>query len=124
MELSIVIADDSALMRERLESMLLELDGVEIVGKTLNVIETLNTVEETTPDVVILDIKMIGGNGIDVLKTIRDHKIDSKVIIFTHFPYPQYKKACMEAGADYFFHKATQFEELIETIKALKKMKV
>lgn len=123
MELTVVIADDSALMRERLESLLLEIEGVEVVGKTLNVMETLKTVENTIPDVVILDIKMIGGNGIDVLKAIRKKNITSKVIVFTHFPYPQYKQACMNAGADYFFHKATQFEELIETIDDMKKQK-
>jgi DNA-binding NarL/FixJ family response regulator len=121
--MKVLIADDSALMRERLETMLSEIEGVSIIGKSMNVIDTLSRVELDHPDVVILDIKMIGGNGIDVLKSIREHHIDSTVIMFTHYPYPQYKRACMEAGADYFFHKATEFEQMLETVKRLKKMK-
>ncbi len=85
--------------------------------------DTLTKIEIERPDIVILDIKMIGGNGIDVLKSIREHGIDSTVIMFTHYPYPQYEKACMEAGADYFFHKATEFEQMMDTIQTLRKIK-
>jgi len=51
-------------------------------------------------------------NGIEVLKKIRELKMEVKVCILTNYPYPQYKKRCFEAGADYFLSKTEDFERI------------
>jgi DNA-binding NarL/FixJ family response regulator len=59
------------------------------------------------------------GNGIKVLEEIKKNLQSPKVIIFTNYIYPQYRKKYMNAGADFFFNKSTEFEKLIDTVKYL-----
>jgi len=68
---------------------------------------------------VILDIRMPGGSGIDVLEDIKKINAAPIVIILTNYPYPQYRKKCMAAGADYFFDKSSEFEKVTEVLKKL-----
>ncbi|MFW9972598.1 MAG: response regulator transcription factor [Candidatus Odinarchaeota archaeon] len=112
------IADDSTILRERLIDILSEIKGIEFVGQEGNVSNVLDAVVKIKPDIVILDIRMPGGNGIKVLDTIKK-KIENPpiVIMFTNFPDLQYRKKCFDAGADYFFYKSTEFEKLIDVIR-------
>jgi DNA-binding NarL/FixJ family response regulator len=56
-------------------------------------------------------------NGIKVLEAIKKYNQPPKVIIFTNYPYPPYRKRCKDAGADFFFDKSTEYENLIDTVK-------
>jgi DNA-binding response OmpR family regulator len=68
---------------------------------------------------VILDIRMPGGNGIQVLEAIKTSTAAPVVIMLTAFPYPQYRKKCLEVGADYFLDKTTEFERVVEVLEQL-----
>jgi DNA-binding NarL/FixJ family response regulator len=114
--MKIFIADDSAVFRERLIEMLSELPEIEIIGQAEDGIQATKLIEKLNPDVVILDIRMPGGSGIDVLEDIKKINAVPIVIILTNYPYPQYRKKCMKAGADYFFDKATEFEKVTEVL--------
>lgn len=117
--MEIIIADDSALMRDRLAFMLAEIPGITVVAKALNVEDTVQKVKSHQPDMLILDLRLLGGSGIDVLKQIKQDPRGPTVIVFTNYPQPQYRKAAYAAGADYFFHKSTEFEKLLETLREL-----
>ena len=117
--MKIFIADDSLLIVERLKAMISDLPEIEIIGEARNGIEAINAVRKLNPDVVVLDIKMPVVDGIDVLKDIKNKNQDIVVIMLTNYPYPQYRKKCIELGADYFFKKSTEFESVIETLKQL-----
>jgi len=118
--MKIFIADDSAVVRERLIEMLSELPGIEIIGQAQDGLEATNLIKKLNPDVVILDIRMPRENGIDVLQNIKRDKQAPIVIMLTNYPYPQYRKKCMEAGADFFFEKSTEFEKVMEVVKKVK----
>lgn len=111
------IADDSEILRERLVEILSEIEGVDIVGEEGDATRVLESVEKLEPDLVILDIQMPGGNGILILEAIKKRGKPPLIVMFTNYPYLQYRKRCLDAGADYFFYKATEFEKLIEVIK-------
>jgi len=115
----VFIVDDSAVIRERLKTMLSELKGIEIIGQAKGSTEAEEAIQKLKPDVVILDIRMHGGNGIEVLKNIKKDKDSPLVIMLTNYPYPQYRKKCKDAGANFFFDKSTEFEEVIEVLKKL-----
>ncbi len=117
--MKVFIVDDSAVVCERLETMLSEIPEVEIIGQAGKPVEAIKSIQSLNPDVVILDIRMPGGSGIDVLEYIKKDNLDPTVIILTNYPYPQYRKKCMERGADFFFDKSTEFEKIIEVIKKL-----
>jgi len=115
----IFIADDSELLRVRLVNMLSEIEGIEIIGQAQDSLSAIEFIEKLDPHVVILDIRMPQGNGIKVLEAIKENLRSPKVIIFTNYPYPQYRKRYMDGGADFFFDKSTEFEKLVDTVKYL-----
>jgi DNA-binding NarL/FixJ family response regulator len=110
--MKIVIADDSSLLRDRIKSMLNNINDVFVVGEAENGVEALQLIKEKKPDLAILDIRMPDMNGIEVLKRIRELKMKVKVCMLTNYSYPQYKKRCLEAGADYFLNKTEDLEKI------------
>ncbi len=110
--MKIVIADDSSLWRERIKSALIDSNCISMIYEARNGLEALQLIREIEPDVAILDIRMPEMNGIEVLMKIRKLKIKIKICMLTSYPYPQYKKRCMEEGANYFLSKTEDFEDL------------
>lgn len=106
------LVDDSLVVQERLRTILSELTEVRIIGQAHDATEAMLSIRKLKPDVVVLDIRMPKGNGLDVLQHIKGGQPAPAVIILTNYPYPQIRKKCMEAGADFFFDKSTEFESL------------
>jgi len=119
-KITVFIADDSRIVREHLVTMLEELAGIEIVGQAENVAEAINAISKLQPDAVILDILMPGGSGIEVLENIKQNRAGPMVIILTNYPYPVYRQKCMQAGADFFLDKSTEFEQIPELFERFK----
>ena len=115
----VFIADDSMLILERLKAMLSDLSEVEIIGESRTGIGAIQAIRTKNPDVMILDIKMPGMGGIDVLKYIKNNNKHTKVIMLTNYPFPQYRKKCLDLGADYFFKKSTEFENVLDALEQL-----
>jgi DNA-binding NarL/FixJ family response regulator len=118
-KLTVFLADDSALIRERLPGILAEITEVELIGQAADGIEAINSVRELKPDIVVLDIRMPGKNGMEVLTELKKFKPAPCVIIMTNYPYPQYRKKCLDLGADYFLDKSTDFDRLLTVIKQI-----
>ena len=99
--------------------MLGDIENVQIVGHAESTVDTLRLVKELTPDLVILDIRLPSESGMDILKVIKSEKQAPVVIIFTNYPYPEYKQRCHDLGADYFFDKSSEFNRMVETIRKI-----
>ena len=117
--MKILIADDSKLIRERLIKLLSGYNQIELIEQAGNVSETIDVFNKLLPNVVILDIQMPDGTGMDVLKAIENNEYTPTVIILTNHPYPNYRKSYIEAGADYFFDKSTEFKKVKEVFNDL-----
>lgn|GEM_PF-148182 len=117
--MKLFIADDSDLVREKLSMFIAQLDNVEIIGHADTVQASICGVRQLNPDVIVLDIKMPGGCGIDVLEYIKRGGSGPVVIMLTNYSYPQYEKRCIDAGADFFFDKSQEFGLAIQTIERL-----
>lgn len=117
--LRLFIADDSKAIVESLSDLLVEIRGMEIVGYAHNASQAIERINILNPDVVILDIRMPGGSGIQVLETIKADKNTILVIMLTAYPYPQYRQKCAEMGAEYFFDKSTEFHRVQEVLTEL-----
>ncbi|MGD2146346.1 MAG: response regulator transcription factor [Anaerolineae bacterium] len=118
--LRILIADDSELVRDRVKELISGVDGTEVVGEAATGEETLVALEKLMPDVLILDIRMPGGNGIEALKAAKELDPAPTVIMLTAYAYPQYLEKCAAAGAEYFFDKATEFERVADALAELR----
>ena len=115
----VFLADDSEILRNRLKTALEEITNIEILGESGIGIEALNQILKLHPDIAIIDIRMPTKSGIEILKEIKDKQSDIKVIVFTNYPFPQYRERCMSLGADHFFEKSTEFDKLLSTIEFL-----
>jgi DNA-binding NarL/FixJ family response regulator len=115
----VYIVDDSKAIRERLKEMLAEVAGIEIIGESEDPTEALVKIRTNRPDAVILDVRLPGINGIELLKRIKGEHPEIRVIMLTNYPYPKYRQQSLAAGADYFFHKATEFDKIPEVMKSL-----
>ncbi len=116
--MKVFVADNSAILRKQLIDLLSELQGIEIVGQAQVAPETFRAIRELKPDVVTLDFQLMGG-GIDVLKKIKRDGSAPIVIILTNSTSPPYRKSFMEAGADFFLDKSTEFQKMRGIIQGL-----
>ncbi len=117
--MKVLIVDDSSLLRERLVSMISELPGVTTIGQAQDSSQALSSVQKLNPDVVILDIRLSEGNGIEILQRIKKKNAAPVTIMFTNYTYPQYRKKCEETGADFFFDKSTEFNKITDVLKRI-----
>ncbi len=115
--MKIFIVEDSEVVRERLKSMLTEVPEVEIIGEAETRTEAIELITKFKPEVVILDIRLAEGSGIDVLHNIKKEEPAPLVIVLTNYPYPQYKEKCLKAGADYFFDKSSEFNKIVDVLE-------
>ena len=92
--------------------MALDLPEVDVVGQAEDAPGSVDAICRTRPDVVILDIRMPGGSGIEVLRRLKQVAPAPRVIMLTNFAYEQYRRRCEEAGADFFLDKSTEFDQI------------
>ncbi len=117
--MKVLIADDSEVFVQRLVQALGEISGVEIVGRARTGAEALQALRDLHPEVVILDIRMPDGTGLDVLEGIRNEKLAAITIVLTNFAFPQYRRKCLQLGARFFFDKSAEFAEVTEALSGL-----
>lgn len=108
----VIIADDSHFIISWLQDMLGIYKNLEIVGVYTNGPDTLEGLRILKPDLAIIDIKMPGFSGLEVLKEIRKEDKIVKVIILTFFTMDHYRDQAVVNGADYFFSKVDDFEKV------------
>lgn len=112
----VLIVDDSASIRRRLIALLAESPRIRIVGEAGDSRQALDAMARVQPDTVILDIRMPGGSGIELLKLIKARYPEMKVIMLTNFDYSTYRRQCRQLGADHFLNKTLEFEKILDTI--------
>ena len=117
--MKVFLVDDSVVIRQRLKRLLADVQGTQVIGEAGGVREATVAIFEQKPDVVILDIHLFDGSGIDVLQNSKKVDPVPAVIILTDYPFPQYRTKCMEAGADFFFLKSSEFDRVIPALKQL-----
>ena len=117
--MKILIADESQLVCARYVTLFAEQKEIEIVGYATTVGDTLSSIESLRPSALILDTRMSAGKGLDMLRSIKKRDHAPVVVVITYDPYPQYRKACLDAGADYLFDKATEFARVNDVLRQL-----
>ena len=117
----VLLADDSDLILERLQQMLRLNPQVEIAGMFKDGPKTLEALKILKPDLAIVDVKMPGLSGLEVLHEIRKEDSLLKFMILTFYSSENYRKLAMSYGADYFFSKVDDFEKISPVVNELAK---
>ncbi len=115
--LRLLIADDTAAIRESMSNLISRLPEVEIVGLAQTGTEALEMMRSLKPDAATLDIRMPGLSGIKVLEAMAREGLDVMVMVLTGLEEAEYRRKCLALGAKHFFHKATEFEMVVEVLK-------
>jgi len=110
MNLKVLIVDDEPPARERLRSMLTEIDGFDVVGDAANGEQALQQVESLTPDIVLLDVRMPGVDGLEVARHLATNPEPPAVIFTTAFD--EYALQAFESEAIAYLLKPIRSEKL------------
>ena len=108
----VFLVDDSLLVRVRLAKMLQDLWQVEKVIEAGTVAEARGLLPDSNADVVIVDMRLPDGDGLEVLRAAKRMQPTPAVIVLTNYAHDQLRATCLEAGADEFLDKRTEFERL------------
>jgi DNA-binding NarL/FixJ family response regulator len=116
-----VIADDQAMVRAGLRALLNAEPGIDVVGEASDGEEAVATVLATRPDVVLMDIRMPGVDGLEATRRIADHPelTGVKVLVLTTFELDEYVFEALRSGAGGFLLKDEEPVELLRAVRVL-----
>lgn len=112
----LLIVDDSQLLRNRVKDILSKVNAVLEIKEAVNAIDAKKQIRSFKPDIAILDIRMPGGNGIELIHLVKESNAKSKVIILSNYNHQQYISKAEKEGADIFLSKVDEFEELLKVV--------
>ena len=119
MTVRIVLVDDHDLVRRGL-SLLLEFEtGFEVVGEAQDAIEAIDITRRLRPDVLIIDMVLPSGNGIEVTREIKAHLPETQVILLSMYDSPAYVTSAFQAGAEGYVLKRSKPDELLLAIRSV-----
>ena len=113
----VLICDDQDVVREGLRAILGTAPGIEVVGQARDGAEALELVPQTRPDVVLMDLKMPGMNGVQATRAIRDHYPNVRVLVLTTYDADEWVFDAIRSGAAGYLLKDTPRAGLIEAIE-------
>ena len=120
-KIRILLADDHALFREGLRSLLEDQDDVEIVGEAEDGLEAIRLVSQLNPGIVLMDINMPVVNGVEATRTILRENKQVDIIILTMYPQDEHVFEALKAGAKAYLLKDTRSRKLLEVIRSVSK---
>ncbi len=117
--ISVCLVDDQTLVRQGVRSLLELSDSVKVVAEAADGNQALEVIPACSPDVVLLDMRMPGLSGLDVLNALRERGELPPTIILTTFDDDQLVLAGLKAGARGYLLKDVSLEQLVEAIKTV-----
>lgn len=115
--IKVVVCDDQAVVCDGLEMILNSDPQIQVVGKAYDGDEAVEMVEKTAPDLVLMDLKMPGTNGIQATQAIRRKMPQVKVLVLTTYGDDEWVFDAIRSGADGYLLKGIQREALIRAVK-------
>ena len=115
----VVLVDDHVLLRQGTRALLQQADDITVVAETGSGEDALNLARQSQPDVVVLDIRLQGINGVEVARALRRDYPDVKVLMLTAYPYEQYVRALFAIGVHGYLLKSASDSELIAGVRAV-----
>lgn len=115
----ILIVDDHTMVRDGLRFQLSKYQDLEICGEAENVDEAFELVKQTHPHLLIIDISLKRGHGLDLVKMIRRHDASIKMLVSTMYNESLYAERSLRAGAHGYINKQESREKLLDAVRAV-----
>lgn len=116
----VVVVDDHPVVRNGLVGMFESEPGIEVVGQAGDGREALVVVESTRPDVLLLDLRMAGGDGLETISALRaEGRTTPRILVLTSYDTERDIRTSLEAGADGYLLKDARRGELVRAVHDL-----
>ena len=115
----VLICDDHEVVREGLRGLIGRQDGMSVVGEASTVAEAIAAATTSKPDVVIMDVRLADGSGVEACRSIRELRPDTKVIMLTSYADDEALFASILAGAAGYLLKQTRGQALVDAVIAV-----
>jgi DNA-binding NarL/FixJ family response regulator len=115
----LLLADDQPLMRAGFRMILEEIDDIDIVGEARDGVEAVRLARDLNPDVILMDVRMPGVDGIEATRRIVAAGGTARILILTTFDLDEYAFSALRAGASGFVVKDVPLDELARAIRAV-----
>lgn len=115
----VIIADDHPIVRQGLEMIINTQSDMTLIGQAKDGDEALKLIINLNPDVVVMDLKMPGKNGLVTIQELEKLDLDIKILVLTSFPDDDMVLSAIQAGADAVLLKDSPPEHLINAIRAV-----
>lgn len=115
--LMVFLVEDSLAIRARLAATIRGIAGAELVGEAGTVGGAIEGIRSTHPGAVILDLQLEDGSGLDVLRAVRPSAPAMHVAVLTNYATDQHRRACIDAGAEFFLDKSSEFPLVREIVQ-------
>ena len=119
MSLRVLIADDHAILREGLRSMLDREPNITVVGEAEDGRKACDLAHELEPDVVVMDIQMPGLNGLDATRKILQHKPNIRVLVLSMYTDRRFVIQALDAGARGYVTKDGTYDEILQAARTV-----
>src|SRR5271156_4615629 len=116
----VLIVDDHPAVREGIVSRISRQSDLIVCGEAANVAEALRLVEATQPDVVVIDISLAEGNGIDLIKRIRARDGSIRMLVCSMHPDSLYAERALRAGALGYINKDNNTGRILDAIRCVR----
>jgi DNA-binding NarL/FixJ family response regulator len=117
----VFVVEDSELIRRRIIDNVQSLGGFDVVGFAESEEEAIEAIRKLRPDVVVTDIRLKEGNGIEVVRQVRLAALASrpKIYVLSNYASPEYRHECELVGADAFFDKSGEYDRFLDALQAV-----
>lgn len=115
----VLLAEDSAVVRERLRSQIEEDGRFSVVGEAADLARARQMFHQAAPDAVVLDVQLADETTFDLLVEFKRSRPDCKLVVLTQFSVHAYRERCLELGADRFLAKSSDFERIVPLLAEL-----
>ena len=113
----VLLADDQALLRTGLRTVLEAADDITVVGEATDGAEAARLAVSLSPDVVLMDVQMPGVDGIEGVRRLVASGSPARILMVTMFDLDEYVYAALKAGASGFLLKAAEPEEIVRAVR-------
>lgn len=115
----VLVVDDHPVVRNGLRSLLSQYSDIQVVGEAEGGQAALDLIAELQPDVVLLDIRLVGPSGVDLARQLRRAQSTARVIILTSHDHESYLLEAAQAGVHGYLLKSSSAEVLADAIRAV-----
>ncbi len=107
------------MVRQRLANIVNDGLNMSVIGEAVSPWHAISGIMDSKPDVVVLDIGLVGGSGMHVLRKLHALSPHLPVIVLTNYFSPEFKQACLSEGAQYFFDKTNEFDQVKQALEQI-----